>query len=669
MRIIIICRIYYMKPATYHWIQFFKAHQAATVQHFIVLLFAMIFSFSKLSTASTIDDTSQLRQLSQLAEYIGVDYISAIEQGQVINDDEYQEMLEFSQIIVEKSKDNLTISKSVKKIYRQAITLQNTIKNKKNADVVRKLTTELRHSLLALMPESPLPERLLSKQAIHTLYQNNCAGCHGVSGQGNGELAANLSPQPTDFTDLTRANNRSILGLFDAISNGLDDTAMPAFTLLKEQQRWSLAFYVGSLAFQKSPDIPQKTLINSSSFSLQKWVNYSPSQLKSELENADDVKGEIDGLRAVPQLLFDQQQTPISITKKQLVAAHLSYTQGDYNTAKTLIVSAYLDGFELIENSLDAHDIYLRKNIESNLIKLRSLFSRNENEEEVNTIISITLTQLGDARQLLVDQALSDGTLFVASLLILLREGIEALLVIIALMMVLLRTNRQDALKYVHIGWVLALIGGIATWAVAQSLITFSGASREIMEGVAALLAALMLLYVGIWMHSKTNAAQWQAYIQKHVDTHLKSGTLWGLTLLSFVAVYREVFETVLFYQSLLTQAARVQNTMVIGGFLLGVILLAILAWSLLKYSIKLPIARFFSTTTYLLLALAFILMGKAVSALQEAAIISISPLPIEFEIDWIGVGSTWQGVSAQLAILLFFYIYMYKSRRNVIKH
>ena len=98
-----------MKPATYHWIQFFKAHQAATVQHFIVLLFAMIFSFSKLSTASTIDDTSQLRQLSQLAEYIGVDYISAIEQGQVINDDEYQEMLEFSQIILEKSKDNLTI--------------------------------------------------------------------------------------------------------------------------------------------------------------------------------------------------------------------------------------------------------------------------------------------------------------------------------------------------------------------------------------------------------------------------------------------------------------------------------------------------------------------------------------------------------------------------------
>ena len=657
-----------MKPATYHWIQLFKDHQAETVQRCILMLFTMIFSFSKLSIASTIDDTSQLRQLSQLAEYIGVDYASAIEQGQVINGDEYQEMLEFSKIIVEKSKGDSTSLKHTEKIYQQALALQNTIKNKKSADVVTKLTSELRHSLLALMPESPLPERLLSKQAVQTLFQNNCAGCHGVSGQGNGELAAKLSPQPTDFTDFTRANNRSLLGLFDAISNGLDDTAMPAFTLLKEQQRWSLAFYVGSLAFQKKTDISQNTLINSSSFSLQKWINYSPLQLKSEFENIDDVKGEIDGIRVEPELIFDQQQTPISITKKQLVAAHLSYIQGDYNTAKTLIVSAYLDGFELIENSLDARDISLRKNIESNLIKLRSLFSSNGNVEEANTVTSITLTQLDDARQLLADQALSDGTLFVASLVILLREGIEALLVIIALMMVLVRTNRQDALKYVHIGWVLALIGGIATWAVAQSLIIFSGASREIMEGVAALLAALMLLYVGIWMHSKTNAAQWQAYIQRHVNSQLTSGTLWGLTILSFVAVYREVFETVLFYQSLLTQAASIQNQIVVGGFILGVILLAILGWGLLKYSIKLPIARFFSTTTYLLLALAFILMGKAISALQEAAIISISPLPIELEIDWFGIGSTWQGILAQLAILIFFLIYMYKSRKNVNK-
>jgi high-affinity iron transporter len=270
---------------------------------------------------------------------------------------------------------------------------------------------------------------------------------------------------------------------------------------------------------------------------------------------------------------------------------------------------------------------------------------------------------LDDAQRLLSESTLSEGTLFTASLVILLREGLEALLVIIALTTVLIRTGRRDALKYVHIGWIAALLAGGATWIAAQSLITISGANREIMEGIAALLAALVLLYVGIWMHSKTQAAQWQAYIQQHVDTQLKSGTLWGLVALAFVAVYREVFETVLFYQSLLTQAVSTQYSSVGGGFALGLLLLAILAWVLIRFSVKLPIAKFFSATTYLLLALAFVLMGKAVSALQEAAIIGMTPLPVSFEIDWIGVKSTWQGVLAQLSVLLVYLVFLILSK------
>ena len=87
------------------------------------------------------------------------------------------------------------------------------------------------------------------------------------------------------------------------------------------------------------------------------------------------------------------------------------------------------------------------------------------------------------------------------------------------------------------------------------------------------------------------------------------------------------------------------------------------LAWVLIRYSVKLPIAKFFSATTYLLLALAFILMGKAVSALQEAAIIGIAPLPVSFEWDWIGVKSTWQGVLAQSSVLLVFLVFMALTR------
>jgi len=173
----------------------------------------------------------------------------------------------------------------------------------------------------------------------------------------------------------------------------------------------------------------------------------------------------------------------------------------------------------------------------------------------------------------------------------------------------------------------------------------------------------LLLLYVWSWRNRKTQAAQWQAYIQQHVDTQLKSGTLWGLVALAFVAVYREVFETVLFYQALLTQAVSTQYSSVGGGFALGLLLLTILAWVLIRFSVKLPIAKFFSATTYLLLALAFVLMGKAVSALQEAAIIGMTPLPVSFEIDWIGVKSTWQGVLAQLSVLLVYLVFLILSK------
>jgi high-affinity iron transporter len=183
--------------------------------------------------------------------------------------------------------------------------------------------------------------------------------------------------------------------------------------------------------------------------------------------------------------------------------------------------------------------------------------------------------------------------------------------------------------------------------------VTISGASREIMEGVAAMLAAVVLFYVGFWMHSKTQADHWQQYIQQNIAKSLNAGTLWGISGLAFIAVYREVFETVLFYQSLQTQAAPSQQFALVGGFVFAVFLLMVITWLMIKYSVKLPVGRFFSITTYLLLTLSFVLAGKAISALQEAAVIGISPFPINFQIEWLGVNSTWQGVATQFLILL----------------
>ena len=187
------------------------------------------------------------------------------------------------------------------------------------------------------------------------------------------------------------------------------------------------------------------------------------------------------------------------------------------------------------------------------------------------------------------------------------------------------------------------------------------------MEGGAALLAAGILFYVGYWMHSKTKATQWQQYIQYNVERHLGTGTLWGLTGLAFISVYREVFETILFYQSLLTQAVGdgSQSSYVWYGLVAAVAIIMLITWGMLKYSLKLPIGRFFAISSYFMLVLAFVLAGKGVSALQEAAVIAIAPFPFDITVSWLGISATWQGVLTQGLIMLFVVIMLARREKN----
>ena len=605
------------------------------------------------------NEQTKIKQIAQLAEYVGVDYVAAVGNGEILDPDEYQEMTEFSHVIIEQAGQLSSQTNEFDTVKAQAKTLHTAIANKASVADVRAASSALRESLLTFMPQLSLPTSLLPVEQTKALFATNCSMCHGPSGQGDGPLAKNLSPEPTNFTDEERATNRSLMGLFDAVSNGIDDTPMVAFTQFNEQQRWSLAFYVGSLAF-KDVQKPQNVEQNITASQI---VNLNPAQLSAGQSEAQ--AHYVKWLRGNPEQLFSANKNPITVTRTQLLAAQAAHAKGNYSQASDLAISAYLDGFELVENNLNAYDETLRKNIEVQLMNLRQTFKNEKDTAVVAEKVNAALTQLAKADSMLNETKLTDGALLSASLIILLREGLEALLVIIALMTVLIKTKRQDALKYVHVGWVTALIAGGLTWAAAQTLIEISGASREVMEGAGALFAAVILLYVGVWMHSKTSAQQWQKYIKDNIDKRLESGTLWGLAGLSFIAVYREVFETVLFYQSLLTQSSPAQYSSIASGFAIAIAILAIITWVLIKYSIKLPVAKFFAITTYLLFALSFVLMGKAVIALQEADIIGIASLPMSFEIAWLGIKSTWQGIVAQVCVFAIFSFYIFKSKNQ----
>ena len=605
-----------------------------------LIISLMMLSFIHAAHAN--DAQSDTRQLMQIAEYIGADYSAAVANGEVINEAEYSEMTEFSELAVEKTRQ----LENGQHALEAALKLQQAVTNKQNPDVIHAITVDLRNILIKLSPDVSLPSELLPSQQVKQLYQQNCSACHGAMGQGDGTLAASLDPTPTNFTDKDRAMNRSVIGLYDVITNGIEGTAMVALSHLDEKQRWSLAFYAGSLAFQDHTGMATVP----TAMTIQDFVSNSPQTLLNKYPTLDD--DTVAQLRSHPEPLFASND-PLAMAKQQLKAAHTSYLSGDYKAAQALAVSAYLDGFELAENALDAYDPQLRKDIEKSMMAFRQLTAQSEKQDDITALLEQTNHQLSQAQDLLSADTLSDSTLFTASLVILLREGLEAMLVVLALVTVLVKTERRDAVKYVHAGWVFALIAGVATWWAAQNLISISGASREIMEGVGALMAAVILFYVGFWMHSKTNAVAWQAYINQHIHRHLSTGTLWGLAGLSFIAVYREVFETVLFYQALLTQSASSQSMSIATGFVTAVVILGLLFWLFVKYSLRLPIRTFFTFSTYLMLALSFVLIGKAVAALQEADLISISSLPVDFALSWLGIYSTWEGLSAQLVIVM----------------
>ena len=132
----------------------------------------------------------------------------------------------------------------------------------------------------------------------------------------------------------------------------------------------------------------------------------------------------------------------------------------------------------MVENSLDAQDKALRQTLEADMMAIRQLLKQAQSPGEVESAVSRTLARLDDADRLLSESTLSNATLFSASLVILLREGLEALLVVIALVTVLVRTGRRDGLRYVHLGWVTALVAGVATLGCRAVPVSISGASR-----------------------------------------------------------------------------------------------------------------------------------------------------------------------------------------------
>lgn len=619
-------------------------------------------------SASTAAETAPSAQVAwRLLDYLAVDYSGAVAGGKVISTSEYAEMVEFSQSV----RDRLVgLPKTAAQagLVAQADELKAAINRKAPAAEIADRAHRLGADLLKAYPTPLAPTAAPSLATGQAIYAEQCAGCHGVTGRADGPAAAGLDPKPVAFSDLERARQRSTFGLYQVIGQGLDGTAMPSFASLPNQDRWALAFYVGRFAFTDAEAKAGEQLwktdpkVRARFPDLQSLTQTPPSALVAEFGDAK-ARQIVAYLRRHPEAVVVKGPGTLTIARAKLFQSLARYEAGDTKAAQELALAAYLDGFEPVEPALSARDPALLTRVESAMGELRASISAGAPAAQVRSKVEHIEALIKAAETALSPEKADAGSSFVGALTILLREGLEALLIVVAMIAFLRKADRRDVLAYVHSGWISALVAGGLTWAAATYLISISGASRELTEGFGSLLSAVVLISVGVWMHGKGQADAWQVYIKEKLSAALSKRSAWFLFLLAFIVVYREVFETILFYAALWSQGG---GGAMLAGAGVAVVALAGIAWALLSYSKRLPISQFFSYSSILISVLAVVLAGKGVAALQEAGLIDIKPLAILPRIEVLGVFPTWEGLIAQFltifAIALGFWL---SSRRR----
>ena len=589
----------------------------------------------------------------RLLDYVAVDYPGAVRDGRVVSAAEYAEMREFT-ATAENQLRSLPKSGSQVSLLAQAGDLRAKVAAKAPAPVIAGLARGLGAELLKAYPVPLAPAQLPDLDRASALYQTNCAACHGAAGRGDGPAARSLDPRPVNFTDRARARERSSFALEQVIDQGIKGTAMQSFASLPVQDRWDLAFKVGTFAYPRALAAEGRRIWESDLAvrarvpDLAALATVTPAALAQQI-GEDKAAAVIAYLRSTPSALQPSSGDSLALTRSKLAASVSAYAAGRPDDARRLALSAYLDGFEPVEPILTARDPDLMHKIEAGMGEFRGAIGQGVSAADIRARAQVLDGQFAAAERALAPQASSAVSTFLSALTILVREGVEALLIVVAMIAFLRKAERADELRYVHGGWITALVAGVVTWFVATTLISFSGASRELTEGFGGIFAALVLVFVGIWMHGKAQADAWQRYVRDKLSRALNERSGWFLFGLAFLVVYREAFETILFYAAMWEDSPGA----LLAGICVGAAVLAAIAWAMLRYSARLPVAQFFRYSSILMAVLAVILAGKGIAALQEAGMLGVTPLSFVPRLDWVGLEPSLQVVLAQLAALV----------------
>ena len=618
-----------------------------------------------LTQSSALWAGNEANRVLALIDYIGGDYRNAVQGGKVINPDEYQEMTEFStralelfnQLKTSEGGDKAGIEKDLRSLAEH-------IKNKSGEDRVPDLAQQIKDRLIKTYNIATYPKTLPTYDSAKAIYLENCAQCHGETGKGDGPGRESMNPKtppPANFTDAELMAGLSPFKVYNTTTFGIDNTAMASFAALPDEQRWQVAFYVMALRFSAATVVAGDAWLKGKPVPAD-LISVSTLATSSDEELSEKAKKSFAGAPSAEILAYlrrglleKKPSDPLLIARNLLAEAAALYSKGERERAYQKAIEAYLDGFEMAEPALFAKDAAFGRGLENRFTEFRNAIRQGVTADELQKRHQEMQAQLDEAAQILArEDSFSSYYSFLNSAMIILREGLEAALILAAILAMLRVMGATQAVRYIHLGWILALVMGFLTWIATQTILTISGQHRESMEGFISVFAAVVLFYVGYWLHTKAEAKKWQAFIQEKVHDILSKKRIFALIGISFFAVYREAFEVVLFYQALWLQN-ETNHGAVIWGFVAGLVALVAVTFAILKLGLRIPLKYFFGVTGTLLYIMAFIFAGNGIKELQAAGWVPSTPVGFPPQVPFLGIYPTVETLTAQCLMLLAF--------------
>jgi high-affinity iron transporter len=530
---------------------------------------------------------------------------------------------------------------------------------------VRSLGAGLTQRLGVTLDELPAQTPSLARGA--EIYQANCAGCHGAVGRGDGTLAAGLDPRPANLADGAALRDVSPLDYYRRISIGTVGTAMPAFEgRLPAEDRWAAALYASILRVPAPRgEVPPSLRAFATT------AKMSDEEVLAALGVSErSTPDALGGLAAVRTFQADhtgaQNEQVFAQVRAQLDSAFALARTND-PAASGRAFDAYMT-FEQVERGVRAKNPGLAAELEAAFASLRTRTAGGATPAELDALRRQLTGGLESAERALGDQD-SPFNLFVQSFVIMLREGLEAILIVGALMTFLVKMGAARRRRDIHVGVGAAIGASLLTAVALETVFVLSPAHREALEGGTMVVATAVLFYVSYWLLSKMEVVKWNHFVKSKVQDALDSGSALALASAAFLAVYREGFETVLFYKALFVAGTAGGTMPVVAGILAGSVVLVGVYIAINRFGVRLPLKPFFAVTSAFLYYMAFVFAGKGVAELQEGGLIGTTVLSWAPRLPALGIYPTAESLGAQgllvvLALVALAWNFVLEPRR-----